>query len=676
MVDFVALVTPPILVGPNDVPAEGSIFAKTTSTVALPGKLVVPFQAEGKIVAGQFQDLKGLPYKLPVTPEGVAVEIVAQIIETKPGVARSKYYISRTVAVPDQSTVTWDALVDVVPVVSGGDYILPPWAAELSEKSDAAIAAADTAATKATEATTARNEAVAAKNAAEAVGATNDTIMASVAANPSSAFAAQQNATTVALISTPGSPAQTAIAGQISEAIAAQPSVGPSPTMGSLVRALQAGRSSAFSVFGDSTGDSDGSTPSADRLAARFARRLCTKFPNHHVMMKLWNPATEAFGEWVTMQAQAAGRRHAIIGTRSLRSRAVDVAAASFASGNIDVRVLVSLPSLAPTATQFLVGRMRKEIADVLSNDLQFELRLHTSGNLYLRHSENGTAYLSDRISTVPLSSAATANTPIWIRATLEVTPGTGFVAKFYTSTDGITWTQLGANVTGGSATTVAMYPAVQGSFFEIGGSGWQPVAAAATGAKFYEVQIRDGVDGHMIAPAAIEQWERYGDANTTYGGAPTLYVLNASRSGSAMSYHTDPVRLKKETPDYGQVAAIFNDSHNESTSSGSRWIPPYAAWVAAVSGRLPNAAINVVGQNPHTSAWANEAAYGPEHVTRIMELSAAASARGWGYINVYQAYLDDPRGLGVLISADGLHPTPVGYALSGDTVAKAAGIV
>jgi lysophospholipase L1-like esterase len=142
------------------------------------------------------------------------------------------------------------------------------------------------------------------------------------------------------------------------------------------------------------------------------------------------------------------------------------------------------------------------------------------------------------------------------------------------------------------------------------------------------------------------------------------------------MSYHTDPTRLKKETPDYGQVLAIFNDGHNETTSTGSKWVPPYQSWVQAVQGRLPDAAIAVIGQNPHTSAWANEGQYGPEHVTRIFELSALAARSGWAFANVYQAFMDDPRGLSALIGSDGLHPTPDGYALAGDTLAKLAGIV
>jgi hypothetical protein len=376
------------------------------------------------------------------------------------------------------------------------------------------------------------------------------------------------------------------------------------------------------------------------------------------------------------MQAQAAGRRFVNITTRSIRYVFPDITKAQYTSGNIDAQALVSFSTLSG-ATGTIITQAYKEVGGVRSADQVFEVRLHTSGNLYMRHSQDGVNWLSDRISTVPLSSVAQVGVPIWVRATLEIVVGTGFTVKFYTSPDRITWTQLGAAVTGGSASTTAIHQPSQGSYVEAGASGWQPVGSPLTGAKIYEVQVRDGVDGPTLAPAAIETWERYADANTTYGGAPTLYVLNASRSGSNMTYHTDPTRLKKETQNYGQVAAIFNDSHNEGGNTGSLWIPAFTAWVNAVLGRLPNAAVNVVGQNPHTSAWANETAFGPEHVTRIMELSAAASNAGWGFVNVYQAYLDDPRGLSVLVSADGLHPSPVpgGYALTGDVVAAEAGI-
>lgn len=453
------------------------------------------------------------------------------------------------------------------------------------------------------------------------------------------------------------------------------PKYAPLPTMAGIVRALAAGQSCAISVFGDSTGDSDGSVAANDRLPARFVRRLATAYPTHHVMAKTWDATNERFGPWVVMQSKSAGRRVAQFTTRSIRYVPPVLADAQFATGNVDVRALVTPSTLTPSAQQALVGRTRKDVSGTLSNDLQFELLWGVAGNLIFHHSTDGAAFISDRTSTVTIP--ATAGQPIWVRATMEHVPGTGFSVNFYTSPadDGIAWTKLGATVTGGNSSTPAMWTSVAGSFFEVGARGWQPAAVPFSGGKIAEVQIRDGVDGPLVAPAAPEVWERYGDSATSFGGAPTLYLLNASRSGSGMAYHKDPTRLKKETPDYGQVALLFNDGHNEATASGSTWIPPYEAWVTSVKGRLPNAAINVVGQNPHTSAWVNEAAYGQEHVKRILELSAAAARLGWGFINVFQAYLDDPRGVAALISPDGLHPIADGYVLSGDTVAKAAGI-
>lgn len=444
------------------------------------------------------------------------------------------------------------------------------------------------------------------------------------------------------------------------------------PTMAGLVRALDAGQSAALTGFGDSTGDSDGSVPASDRTISGFVRKLAEKYQTHHALMRTLNAGGTDLGPWVTMQNHPLGRRFVNITTRSLRYVPPILANSQFASGVLDVSVFVALNTLTPSAAQSFVGRTRKEVNSVLSNDLQFELFITATGHLAFHHSTDGAAFVSDRISTVPIP--ATVGVPIWLRATYEHAFGAAFSVNFYTSTDEVTWTKLGATVTGGSGTTPVIWPASEGSFFEIGGRAWQPVAQPFTGGKIYEVQIRDGLRGPMLAPGSVETWERYGDAATSFGGAPTLYAINASRSGSAMAYHKDPTRLKIETADYGQQALLFNNGHNESTFTGSKWIPPYEEWVTAVKGRLPNAAINVVGQNPHTSAWANEAAYGQEHVKRVFELSAAAARLGWGFVNIFQAYLDDPRGVAALITADGLHPNVDGYELSASTVAQTAG--
>lgn len=488
-----------------------------------------------------------------------------------------------------------------------------------------------------------------------------DEAMAQTAADPQSEFATQLSATIAA-----GSEAATvdALGDRQSEARKILARIVPSRMLsqfGGLIRSLAGRRSASFLFTGDSTGDSDGAVAANDRTAARFARRLAQAFPFAHVIMRTWNPISEDFGAWVTVAAQAAGRLHAKITTRALRH------VSSVTLTSLDLAVLVATDAW-PTSTVSLLSRQKKETN---TNELQFEFSILASGALRVRWSSNGTGWnVGDRTSTATLPAAGQ---PIWLRVTAALTAGTGSEVKFYTSSDGETWTQLGATVT--NADSGAMFQSTAGAFFSLGAGGWQPTFEGFNGGRIYEVRIRDGINGPLVAPAAIEQWERYTDASTTFGGAPTLYVINASRSGSRLEYHTDPVRLRKETPDYGQSLVIFNNGHNEQARNGSTWVPLMEAWVAAVLGRLPNAAVALIGQNPHAPWFSSYTTQTPEHVTRIFELSALAARKGWAFVNAYQAYLDDPRGLEALISADGLHPTAAGYALSGDTVADAAGI-
>lgn len=93
---------------------------------------------------------------------------------------------------------------------------------------------------------------------------------------------------------------------------------------------------------------------------------------------------------------------------------------------------------------------------------------------------------------------------------------------------------------------------------------------------------------------------------------------------------------------------------------------------------RLPNAAVIVIKQNSHTSAWPNEAAYGASHVTRLEELGRLAVSRGWDILDIYSAFVNHPDGAAPLISADGLHPTTGaggGYDFGGRVLLAAAGM-
>lgn len=442
------------------------------------------------------------------------------------------------------------------------------------------------------------------------------------------------------------------------------------PAFRSIRSALDSGRSAAIQWNGDSTGDWDG--VGTETTPIRMMRKLAAKYPTHRVVVRNWNTAINDYGVPVAIQS-IGNSRGAAITSRSLRFW--QSVPPQFASANVDVRALVTPTTLTPASQGIIAGRSRKSIAGALSNDLQWELIWTTAGRLAWHHSVDGTTFISDRISTVAIP--ASVGNPIWVRALYEYTAGTGFSAKFYTSPadDGVTWTQLGTTVSGGNSSTATMWPASAGAFFEIGGRAWQPAANPFSG-TIHSVQIRDGADGPLLAPADVERWQRYTDSATTFTGAPTLTLLNASRSGTDMAYHLDPVRQARQCSDYGQSLVIFNDSHNEVGKSGPvEWIDPYSAWVAAVQSKLPRASVAVVAQNPHTSAWANEANYGYSHIQRLDEVRSLASAKGWGLIDLYSEFKNDPRGLATLISPDGLHPSAIGYDLGGTVAAREFGV-
>jgi hypothetical protein len=70
----------------------------------------------------------------------------------------------------------------------------------------------------------------------------------------------------------------------------------------------------------------------------------------------------------------------------------------------------------------------------------------HTSGFLTFRASANGTALTQYQCGTAIASAGGTV---LWVRVSFQINNGTNSVAKFYTSPDGVAWTQIGTNVTG-----------------------------------------------------------------------------------------------------------------------------------------------------------------------------------------------------------------------------------
>lgn len=160
---------------------------------------------------------------------------------------------------------------------------------------------------------------------------------------------------------------------------------------------------------------------------------------------------------------------------------APDSAALSI-TGDIDIQIKAQLADWTPSASQVLVNKW------TTTTNQSYWLGVQTNGRLLLQWSSTGANTLSASSTASP--TIANGET-LWVRATMDVDNGASQrVVKFYTSSDGSTWTQLGTTVTTAGATSIFDSTAV----LEMGAQG-SGVNNALTGYLF-RVTILDGYDG------------------------------------------------------------------------------------------------------------------------------------------------------------------------------------
>jgi hypothetical protein len=151
--------------------------------------------------------------------------------------------------------------------------------------------------------------------------------------------------------------------------------------------------------------------------------------------------------------------------------------------GNIDVRCKVSLPNWVPAVNSALVTHYNSV------GNSTFLFRATSGGYLGLTRS-NGTSSASTQSSVVHGFSAGSVQ---WVRFTLDVISG---AVIFYTSPDGVVWTQLGATQT--IATLLANPATAFHTYYELGGYGLG-TAEFNGGGTFYYAEVRRGIDGPVV---------------------------------------------------------------------------------------------------------------------------------------------------------------------------------
>jgi hypothetical protein len=158
---------------------------------------------------------------------------------------------------------------------------------------------------------------------------------------------------------------------------------------------------------------------------------------------------------------------------------------------DVDIRVLLKLDDWTPASVAR--GIVEKRISNDVTTDLAWEVAIRTDGTLQFVYVDSVGPTVTSMVSTAAVG--ATDGTAKWLRFVFDANNGaSGRDAKFYTSDDGSSWTQLGSTVTVagvGSITTNT-------SPFSFGVAGVSK-DAFGIGGYFQRAILLDGIDGTEI---------------------------------------------------------------------------------------------------------------------------------------------------------------------------------
>lgn len=189
--------------------------------------------------------------------------------------------------------------------------------------------------------------------------------------------------------------------------------------------------------------------------------------------------------------AYLTGSRLALSQVSGNYASAPDSAALSI-TGDIDIQVKVDFTSWNEGNRFVTVGNAQNRLVVskylTTGNQRSYYLSIGSQGTLHLGWSVTGSTDLTIYSNE---SLEFTAETVKWVRATMDVDNGaSGRTAKFYTSDDGTTWTQLGTTITQAGTTSIFDSTAL----LNIGGA--NNGTSSLMEGSVYRTIIQNGYDG------------------------------------------------------------------------------------------------------------------------------------------------------------------------------------
>lgn len=409
-------------------------------------------------------------------------------------------------------------------------------------------------------------------------------------------------------------------------------------------------------VIGDSMGDTSGTSTTTGRWVSQVAYRIAALYPAYNVVHKIYNQGSGNYDTYA-VQTGSSGARCLNFPSGNLYGNIIPVTdMIAPTTGDADVRVRFSINAYTGLATGVLAAEFgnRWRLMVTSAKTLVFTW-FNSSGGF---NQASSSAYTN------------ADDTPIWVRVTMEGNSGGSNVVKFYTSTNGTTWSQLGSTQTNPWTTGVQTMNTTNQSV-EVGGRGLS--SEPLKGAKIYEVQVLDGVAGPPRCPMCPDAalWQGYGTPGTnaaTLAGSPTLTINNASVYGYSIAgllALTNVPWLRND----GRGCTILAQGYNNAEDPSS-FKAQLDACLTAVRARRPLDNLLVVIE-PFSSA--NTALSG-EHYVRDMwrrgVLQDWTTRNNFGALDMHGVFVN----AGGALFSDDIHPNATGNQLWATTFMSAFG--
>lgn len=369
----------------------------------------------------------------------------------------------------------------------------------------------------------------------------------------------------------------------------------------------------------------------ADRLGAYY---------DANVWMCAWNDTNQSYDPPTVRRVSSLGER----------TKTVPVAGGAYwmtytapnVTGDIEITMKLTPTSWASGAAQQVLSKWANA-----GNQRGFSFQLGASGALVLQWTQDG---ITGKVATSTANVGFTAGNPGWVRVTLQVDNGaSGYTAKFYTSTDGTTWTQLGTTITVAGVTSIFASSAKYQLWGFAGTYTWVQVRNALT----------NGVD---MVPMLPDKWGQSSNMFTIVpNGGPCILLMNGGASTKDVPWFDDPVRQPKvltPTSDVILIGLGINDTLGTFDANLRVAAERYLTFVRHVKSLRPAIPIVVTTQNP-VAFTGTQTSY-----LRAGSIATALALEpGVAVLDTYQAYVD----LSTQIVGDGVHPSTAGQQAQAD---------